>query len=179
MVKVPWVHRTFDLHLFVPDRLHNAWPVVAYLLVVSALLKAACDYAGTYLVNYAGFGMITDLRNDLYEAVIRRSVAFFQKHSTGTLLSTIINDIERVQYAMSTIMADFLQQFFTLVFTTCVAVAYGGYQFDKATYDYWLMQKKQFEMLYMKSPQFMNPDLHRQFDGWGKKGLPFNFKGKR
>ena len=50
----------------------------------------------------AGFGMITDLRNDLYDAVLRRSVAFFQKHTTGTLLSTLINDIEKVQFAMST-----------------------------------------------------------------------------
>jgi subfamily B ATP-binding cassette protein MsbA len=53
-------------------------------------------------------------------------VAFFQKHSTGVLLSTIINDIERVQFAMSTIMADFLQQFFTLLAMTCVAISFGG-----------------------------------------------------
>ena len=66
------------------------------------MLKGIFDYAGTYLVNYAGFGMITDLRNDLYNAMLRRSAAFFQKHTTGTLLSTIINDIERVQFAMST-----------------------------------------------------------------------------
>jgi subfamily B ATP-binding cassette protein MsbA len=127
MLKIPGVQQTIDLHILVPSHFHNAWPVVAYLLVVSAVVKAACDYAGTYLVNYAGFGMITDLRNDLYEAIIRRSVAFFQKHSTGTLLSTIINDIEKVQYAMSTVMADFLQQFFTLLFTVAVAVAYGGW----------------------------------------------------
>jgi len=127
MLKIPGVQRTIDLHILVPSHFHNAWPVVAYLLVVSALVKAACDYAGTYLVNYAGFGMITDLRNDLYEAVIRRSVAFFQKHSTGTLLSTIINDIEKVQYAMSTVMADFLQQFFTLLFIVYMVVAYGGW----------------------------------------------------
>jgi subfamily B ATP-binding cassette protein MsbA len=127
MLKVPAVHRTIDLHFLVPSHFHNAWPVVAYLLVVSALMKSACDYAGTYLVNYAGFGMITDLRNDLYEAVIRRSVAFFQKHSTGTLLSTIVNDIEKVQFAMSTVMADFLQQFFTLLCLVYIAVAYGGW----------------------------------------------------
>ena len=127
MLKIPGVQRTIDLHILVPSHFHNAWPVVAYLLVVSALVKAACDYAGTYLVNYAGFGMITDLRNDLYEAIIRRSVAFFQKHSTGTLLSTIINDIEKVQYAMSTVMADFLQQFFTLLFIVYMVVAYGGW----------------------------------------------------
>jgi len=92
----------------------------------SALLKSVCDYLGTYLVNYAGYGMITDLRNDLYNAVLRRSVAFFQKHTTGTLLSTLINDIERVQFAMSTVLSDFLQQLFTLIFTAGVVVVVGG-----------------------------------------------------
>ncbi len=124
--KLPVINRPVDLHFLVPSHFHNAWPVIAYALVVSALVKSVCDYLGTYLVNYAGFGMITDLRNDLYDAVLRRSVAFFQKHSTGTLLSTIINDIERIQLAMSTILADFLQQFFTFVFLVCVAISYGG-----------------------------------------------------
>ena len=70
--------------------------------------------------------MITDLRNDLYEAVLRRSVAFFQKHATGTLLSTLINDIEKVQFAMSSVLGDFLQQIFTLLFLIGVVVLYGG-----------------------------------------------------
>jgi subfamily B ATP-binding cassette protein MsbA len=124
--RVPWINRWVDLHFLVPSHFHNAWAVVAYALVASALLKSICDYAGTYLVNYAGFGMITDLRNDLYDAILRRSVSFFQKHTTGMLLSTIINDIEKVQFAMSTIMADFLQQFFTLLAMTAVAISFGG-----------------------------------------------------
>jgi len=115
-----------DLRFLVPSHLHNAWNVIAYALVMSAVVKSACDYVGTYLVNYAGFGMITDLRNDLYEAVLRRSVAFFQKHSTGTLLSTLINDIEKVQFALSSVLGDFLQQTFTLVFLTGVVILYGG-----------------------------------------------------
>ena len=45
--------------------------------------KGLCDYLGTYLVNYAGFGMITDLRNHLYEATLRRSSSFFHKHRHG------------------------------------------------------------------------------------------------
>ena len=115
-----------NLHFLVPNHFHNAWTVVAYALVGSALLKSVCDYIGTYLVNNAGFGMITDLRNDLYNAVLRRSVGFFQKHTTGTLLSTLINDIERVQFAMSTVLSDFLQQFFTLIFTAVAVVIVGG-----------------------------------------------------
>src|SRR5256884_2583867 len=70
--------------------------------------------------------MITDLRNDLYNSILRRSAAFYQKHTTGSLVSTIVNDIERVQFAMSNVLAEFLQQFFTLIFTAVVVVLLGG-----------------------------------------------------
>jgi subfamily B ATP-binding cassette protein MsbA len=115
-----------NLHFLVPSHLHNAWPVIAYALVLSAVVKSVCDYTGTYLVNHAGFGMITDLRNDLYNAILRRSVGFFQKHTTGTLLSILINDIERVQTAMSTVLGELLQQTFTLVFMIVAVISLGG-----------------------------------------------------
>jgi ATP-binding cassette, subfamily B, bacterial MsbA len=123
---IPRTDHTIYLQQFVPSHFHNAWTIVAYALVASTVLKGIFDYAGTYLVNYAGFGMITDLRNNLYDSILRRSAAFFQKHTTGTLVSTIVNDIERVQYAMSTVMAEFLQQLFTLIFTAIVVVLLGG-----------------------------------------------------
>jgi subfamily B ATP-binding cassette protein MsbA len=124
--RIPHTDHVVNLQRFLPSYFHNAWTVVAVALVGSAFLKSVCDYSGTYLVNRAGFGMITDLRNDLYNAVLRRSVGFFQKHTTGTLLSTLINDIEKVQYAMSSVLSDFLQQFFTLVFTVIAVVIVGG-----------------------------------------------------
>jgi hypothetical protein len=44
-------------------------------------------------------------------------------------------------------------------------------------------QKKQFEALYRRSPEFSRPDLHKQFETWGKKGGPpvpsFVPKGKK
>jgi ATP-binding cassette, subfamily B, bacterial MsbA len=123
---LPRTQRTIYLQQFVPSHLHNAWTIVAYALVASTILKGVFDYLGTYLVNYAGFGMITDLRNHLYDSVLRRSAAFFERHTTGTLVSTIVNDIERVQYAMSTVLAEFLQQLFTLIFTAIVVVLLGG-----------------------------------------------------
>jgi len=115
-----------DLQALVPSHFHNDWTVVAFAFVASTALKGVCDYTGTYLANYAGFGMITDLRDDLYEAILRRSISFFQKHATGTLLSALINDIERVQYAISSVLSDFLQQAFTLLFTTAVVIFLGG-----------------------------------------------------
>ncbi len=125
-IHLKWIHRTLDLHFLVPHHFHNAWTVVAYALIASAVVKSVCDYTGTYLVNYAGFGMITDLRNDLYDAVLRRSMAFFQKHTTGTLLSTLINDVEKVQTAMSAVLAECLQQVFTFLFLVGAVILYGG-----------------------------------------------------
>ena len=122
---VPHTNHTIYLQKFVPSHFHNAWTVVAFAFVGSTLLKGLFDYAGTYLVNYAGYGMITDLRNSLYNSILRRSAAFFQRHSTGTLISTMVSDIERVQFAMSSILAEFLQQFFTFVFTAGVVIVLG------------------------------------------------------
>jgi ATP-binding cassette, subfamily B, bacterial MsbA len=123
---IPKINHPIYLQSVVPSHLHNAWTIVAYALVASTILKGIFDYAGTYLVNHAGFGMITNLRNDLYNSVLRRSVAFFQKHTTGTLISTIINDIERVQFAMSNVLSEFLQQFFTFLFTAGLVMVLGG-----------------------------------------------------
>ena len=122
---VPGGGPTFYLQQFVPSHFHNVWTMVAYALVVSTALKGICDYTGNYLVNYAGFGMITDLRNHVYDGMLRRSAAFFQKYTTGTLLSTVVNDIEKVQFAMSTVLAEFMQQFFILLFTAAVVIVTG------------------------------------------------------
>lgn len=122
---IPKISKPVYLQWFVPTHFHNAWTIVAYALVGSTVLKGIFDYCGTYLVSHAGFGMITNLRNDLYNSVLRRSAAFFTKHTTGTLISTIINDIERVQFALSSILAEFLQQFFSFLFLAIAVVILG------------------------------------------------------
>jgi subfamily B ATP-binding cassette protein MsbA len=126
LLNSPW---HFDLRVIVPPflHMHNAWNVVAFALVISTVLKGICDYLGTYLVNYAGFGMITDLRNHLYEATLRRSSSFFHKHATGTILSTLINDVDRVQNAVSSVIGEFLQQFFTFVVGLVFVIRLGGH----------------------------------------------------
>lgn len=116
-----------DLRQFAPHFMHNAWVVVAFALIASTVIKGLCDYLGTYLVNYAGFGMITDLRNHLYEATLRRSSSFFHKHATGTILSTLINDVDRVQTAVSSVIGEFLQQFFTFLVGLVIVIRLGGH----------------------------------------------------
>jgi subfamily B ATP-binding cassette protein MsbA len=126
LAHLPGTHYTLYLQQFVPGHFKNAWTMVAFALVAATLIKGVCDYASTYLVHYAGFGLITDLRNDLYNAILRRSAGFFSRYSTATLLSTIVNDVERVQLAMGSVLAESLQQGFVLLFTVGVVIALGG-----------------------------------------------------
>jgi subfamily B ATP-binding cassette protein MsbA len=126
LLRIPGTGRFLDLQQLVPSHFQNPWTMVAFALVAATVLKGIFDYAGTYLVNYAGFGMITDLRDNLYDAFLRSSAAFFSKHTTGTLLSTIVNDVEKVQFAMSSVLSEFLQQLFTFIFTAAVVVLLGG-----------------------------------------------------
>ena len=125
LIRIPHTNYTIYLENLVPHHFHNPWTVVAFALVASVPSRAVFDYAGTYLVNYAGFGLVTDLRNEIYGSVLRRSAAFFQKHPTGTLVSAIINDIDKVQFAMSSVLAEFLQQFFIFIFTAALVISAG------------------------------------------------------
>src|SRR6267142_355076 len=119
-----WNHVVY-LQQFIPSYFHNVLSVVAVALVGASLIEGICDYLGTYLVNYAGLGLVTDLRNDLYRKILARSASFYSRNPTGMLVSTVINDVEKVQVALSIVMAEFLQQFFTLIFTAALVIVKG------------------------------------------------------
>ena len=112
---IPFVRKTIYLNLLLPAWIHNVWTVVAVFVLGVTLGKAVCEYLANYLINFVGYSIIMDLRNNLYERVIHQSMSFFHRHSTGRLMSTIVNDIEKIQLAVSEVLADFLRQSFTLV----------------------------------------------------------------
>jgi subfamily B ATP-binding cassette protein MsbA len=125
LFNIPGTQHVVYLQDFVPQHFHNPLTVVAVALVGTALIKGVCDYTGTYLVNHAGFGLITDLRNRLYDTILQRSISFFSRHSTGTLVSTVVNDVEKVQVTLTIALAEFLQQLFTLVFLIGAVILLG------------------------------------------------------
>src|ERR1051325_2973127 len=122
---IPGTKHVVYLQNFVPQHFGNPLTVVAVALVGTSLIRGVCDYAGTYLVNHAGYGLITDLRNTLNDRILKRSVAFFSRTPTGTLVSTVINDVEKVQVPFTIALAEFLQQFFALVFLIAAVIVLG------------------------------------------------------
>ena len=108
----PILHHQLYLEQIVPIHGRTIWFLVATAIIAVFFIKGVCDYLGNYLVSYAGFSSVTDLRNAVFEKVLRHGASFFEAHSTGQLMSSIMNDVDKVQVATSQIMADFLRQFF-------------------------------------------------------------------
>lgn len=112
---IPVINQPLFLHQVIPFPIHNVWTLVAVGILMVFLLRGIADYAGNYLVNYAGFGAVTDLRQRVFDRVVRQDSHFFEAHTTGRLLSSIMNDIEKIQVATSHLLADWLRQTFSAI----------------------------------------------------------------
>ena len=88
---------------------------VALTLLVLYVVKGLCSYLSTTLVAAAGQRAVTDLRNRLYEHMLNQSYAFLRRTSTGSLMSHITTDVERIQTAVSEMAGDLLKEGLTVV----------------------------------------------------------------
>lgn len=108
------------LNHFVPPSIHNVWAVVSIALLVVFVVKSLAEFAGGTIIQYVGLRAITDLRNTIYEKIIRQPAAFFQKEPTGRVMSAVVNDVERARPALSEYLADVFRQ--TFLFAGFLAV---------------------------------------------------------
>jgi subfamily B ATP-binding cassette protein MsbA len=118
----PLFHHTVYLDQIVPSYFHNVFNIVAFAVLAAFITKGLCDYCANYLVNYVGFSAVTNLRNRVFDKVVRQGAEFFESHSTGKLMSSIMNDIDKVQLATSHILADLLRQTFALLALLAVVI---------------------------------------------------------
>jgi subfamily B ATP-binding cassette protein MsbA len=103
------------LNRFFPHSIHNVWTVVAISLIIIYFVKSLAEYGGNSLIQFVGHRAITDLRNAVYEKIIRQPIAFFQQQPTGRIMSAVINDVERARPALSEYLADIFRQSFTFL----------------------------------------------------------------
>ncbi len=110
----------FGFHLYldqlIPFPISNVWTLVAVTILLVFLIRGIADYAGNYLINYVGLSAITDLRQQTFEKLIGEEHEFFHQHATGKLMSSIMSDIEKIQLAVSQMLADWFRQIFSAVF---------------------------------------------------------------
>ena len=101
------------LNHFFPHSIHNVWAVVSISLLVVFVVKSLAEFGGSTLVQFVGLRALTDLRNEVYEKIIRQPIGFFQRQPTGRVMSSVINDVERARPALSEYLAEVFRQTFS------------------------------------------------------------------
>ncbi len=83
-----------------------------FLLYVT---KGLCSYFSTTFVGAAGQSAVTDLRNSLYAHILKQSFSFLGRSTTGSLMSHITTDVEKIQAAVSELSGDLLKEGLTIL----------------------------------------------------------------
>ena len=115
LFKLPFTGEPFYLQAIVPDWISNVWTMVAFAILLVFLIRGLCDYFGNYLVNWVGINAITDVRQSVYDKLLQHDAAFFESQSTGRIMSSVMSDIEKIQVATSSMLADWLRQSFSVI----------------------------------------------------------------
>lgn len=94
----------------------NVLTQIALALLLLTLLKGICLYHSNFLMSHVGQSVVTELRNKLYAHVMEQSLGFFSLNSTGRLMSRMNSDVEQLQEAVSTTLADLFREAVLLLF---------------------------------------------------------------
>jgi len=78
-------------------------------------IKDVGMYYRAYLMKYAGEGIVTQLREDLYSKIQDLPVSFFQKEKTGVLMARITHDVNLVREMVSRAFTGVLRDGFSIV----------------------------------------------------------------
>ncbi|HSE58270.1 MAG TPA: lipid A export permease/ATP-binding protein MsbA [Nitrospiraceae bacterium] len=96
--------------------------VLPLALLGVAVLKALFSYGQTYLMSYVGNRVITDIRQELFQHMMRLPVGFHDSHTSGRLVSRVVNDVGLMANAASSVLKDIFQNGLTFLAMMAVIV---------------------------------------------------------
>ncbi|GAA0821383.1 lipid A ABC transporter ATP-binding protein/permease MsbA [Colwellia asteriadis] len=79
-------------------------------VVVAFIIRGCFHFVATYCLGWVGNHVVNDLRQKLFEHIMRMPVAFHDKESTGSLISKLTFDTEQVLNSVSKSILTIVQQ---------------------------------------------------------------------
>ena len=105
---------------------HGQFSVVAQLiglLVGSSLLAGLIGVVQSYFSNRISQSIMFDLRNQLFDRVLKQSIAFFTATRTGDVMSRLSNDVNGVQSVVSDTIFSLVNNLVILISTLVLMFA--------------------------------------------------------
>jgi ATP-binding cassette, subfamily B, bacterial MsbA len=107
----------YDLNSLIPkDDWYRAWITISALLITFTLLKGVAEYFSTYLMAKIGQSAVLNLRQELYDHLLKQSAVFFERHRTSYLVSRLIVSCGAIEQAVSSNLRDVVRETVLLIF---------------------------------------------------------------
>jgi ATP-binding cassette, subfamily B, bacterial MsbA len=88
----------------------NSIILICLAIPVIMTLRSLCSYGNSYFMQWVSNKVITDIRTQLFNKMIRHSMDFFNKMRSGFLMSCITNNTRVMQMALTTVSSDLFKQ---------------------------------------------------------------------
>jgi subfamily B ATP-binding cassette protein MsbA len=73
-------------------------------IIILFVIRGICRFTNDYLMRTAGQMAVQGVRNEIYQRNMRLSLGFFQRQTTGGLMSRVLNDVNMMQEGVGTII---------------------------------------------------------------------------
>jgi subfamily B ATP-binding cassette protein MsbA len=90
------------------------------LIVALYALKGVMSYTHNYQMSYIGNATVTTLRDQLFAAIQRQPLSFFDGEATGVLMARLTYDVNLLQDAVTRVVTSFFKDTFTVMGLTAV-----------------------------------------------------------
>ena len=89
--------------------------IITVGILITFFLRGIFFYSQTYLMSYIGQRVIIDIREAVYRQLQRLSLSYFDKRQTGTIMSTVTNDVAALQSALVDSLVEMVTEAMILV----------------------------------------------------------------
>ena len=96
--------------------------LLSLVLVVIYLFKGVFSYFQSYFMEWVGHRVVVDVRSKLHSRMMSFPIHFFERKTTGELMSKVLFDISLMQKAVSSSLRDLARYFFTFIALLTVAI---------------------------------------------------------
>src|SRR5213592_4474871 len=98
----------------------NSIILICLAIPAIMMLRSLCSYGNTYCMQWVSNKVVTDIRGQLFNKMVRHSMDFFNQMRSGFLISRITNDTRIMQMALTAVGSDIFKQPVTIVGAICV-----------------------------------------------------------
>ena len=88
---------------------------IPFVLVAVIFAKGIFTFLSSFFMKAVGNKIVKRMRDDLYAHILRQSSGYFDRATTGDLMSRMTNDVGQIQQAVGTAMSDLIEESFVLL----------------------------------------------------------------